>query len=327
MDRRVFNILYCLSAARIFGIRFPLLVGWSITNRCNSECLYCTSWRDKKDELNTEQLFSIIDELADMGTQSISYTGGEPLIREDIGRIVRYTKNKGIKTGISSNGLLVGVKIDDIKGIDSLVLSFDGEEEIHDMQRCSGSYRKVLEAIRLAKENDIPIRLHTVLTKNNIDSVDYILDFAKREKLIVSFTVVEFDPFSEKEEILKLLPQKERFREVISRLISEKKAGNKYLGNSTVGLEYFLSWPYCKRMLCSAGRIYCRIESNGDVFPCANLVNETVPQNCIRDGFRNAFKRLSWKNCDICWCDTRIEMNYIYSFNLEAIYNAKSIFR
>lgn len=324
MNKREFNAVYHLLGARIFGKRFPLVVGWAITNRCNSKCLYCTCWKTQKEELRTEQIFPIIDELAKMGTQSINFTGGEPLIREDIGQIINYTKSKGINTGISSNGLLVAQKINDIRNIDTLILSFDGYKEMHDAQRCEGSYRYTLEAVRLAKENNIFTRLHTVLTKNNIEVIDCVLDFAGEQGVIVNFAVVEFDPFSEKENILALLPSEKKFKSAILNLIAKKKSGNKHIGNSLTGLRYFCNWPHYRKIPCCAGRIYCRIECNGDVFPCANLVNKVKPQNCIKHGFRNAFMSLSQDNCEACWCDTRIEMNYIYSFNWEAIYNAKT---
>lgn len=327
MNKRELTAAYHLLGARIFGKRIPLVVGLAITNRCNSNCLYCNCWKTDKDELSAEQLILVIDELAEMGTQSINFTGGEPLIREDIGQIINYSKSKGIKTGISSNGLLVARKINDIRNIDTLILSFDGREEIHDAQRCNGSYRNTLEAIRLAKENRIFTRLHAVLTKNNIEGVDYILDFAREQGVIVNFAVVEFDPFSDKENILSLLPGEQKFKSAILNLIGKKKSGNKHIGNSLAGLRYFYNWPHYKKIPCCAGRVYCRIECNGDIFPCANLVNRVKPQNCIEQGFRDAFMNLSQENCEACWCDTRIEMNYIYSFNWEAVYNAKSAFR
>jgi len=327
MNKREFNAAYHLLGSRFFGKRVPLVVGWAITNRCNSRCLYCNCWKTEKKELDTQQLIAVIDELAGMGTQSINFTGGEPLIREDVGQIINYTKKKGIKAGISSNGLLVARKINDIRSVDSLVLSFDGPQEIHDGQRCEGSHRSTLEAIRLAKMNDIAVRLHAVLTKNNIKSAGYILDFAREQGVTVNFAVVEFDPFSDKENILSLLPEEQAFKSTILSLIAEKKKGNKHIGNSLAGLKYFYNWPHYKKIPCCAGKIYCRIESNGDVFPCANLVNRDKPYNCIKHGFRDAFMSLSQSSCQACWCDTRIEMNYIYSFSWEAICNAKRVFR
>ncbi len=327
LKKRELRTAYNLLAARIFGKKIPLVVGWAITNRCNSKCLYCTCWKTKKDELSIGHIIRIVDELANAGAENINFTGGEPLIRDDIGQIINYTKSRGINTGLSSNGMLAAWKINDIKNIDTLTLSFDGDEKIHDAQRCEGSYRNTLEAIKSAKQNNIFTRLHTVLTKNNIECIDYILDFAKEKKVIVSFSVVEFDPFSDRENIRALLPPEDKFKSVILNLFYQKTRGNKYIGNSLVGLKYFYNWPHYKRMSCCAGKIYCRIECNGDIFPCANLVDKPKPENCIEHGFQNAFMRLLQNNCEACWCDTRIEMNYIYSLNWEAIYNAKTLVR
>ena len=76
---------------RVLKKNTPIVVSWSLTNRCNSKCKYCSRWKQETAELNTKQIFSIIDELSKMGTRRIIYTGGEPLIREDIAEIINYT--------------------------------------------------------------------------------------------------------------------------------------------------------------------------------------------------------------------------------------------
>lgn len=324
MDKAEVLAGYHLFKAKFFGKRVPLVVGWSVTNRCNWRCTYCVRWVHNSEELATKQIFSIIDELSDMGTYSINYTGGEPLLRDDIGRIASYAKAKGIRVGISSNGTLIPERIYGIRGIDFLTLSYDGPQEVHDKQRQKGSYTHILRAIRVAKENNINVRLHTVLTKYNIDYIDFILEFARKFDLIVNFAIIEFIPFSIKEDIKVFLPPKEKYRSAIDKLIIKKRGSDKNIGNSVSGLKYLYQWPNYRKINCSAGRIYCRIEPNGDVFPCGNLILKSKPLNCVSKGFKDAFMNLKLGGCRSCWCDSRIEMNYIYSLDLKAILNTKS---
>lgn len=307
-----------LLKARILGQRVPLVVGWSLTNRCNLQCAYCTRWKEAGEELETEQILSIIDELAEMGVYSINFTGGEVLIREDIGIIIDYAKGKGINTGLSSNGLLIPQKIEEIKKIDSITLSFDGTEEAHNSQRCGGSYLYIPKAIEKAKEKGIHVKLHTVLTRNNIKLIDFILRFAEEKQTVVNFAVVEFNLFSAPEDIKKLLPSKNDYRAAIKRLLLEKIRGNNIIGNSYGGLKHLYQWPKHKKIDCCAGKIYCRIEANGDLYPCTNLINKVKPGNCLKVGFRKAFKSLPVSSCGACWCDSRIELNQIYSLNLNS---------
>ena len=323
MEKAKVLAAYNLLKAKFFGKRIPLVVGWSLTNRCNWKCAYCVRWIQNSEELTTKQIFSIIDQLSKMGTYSINLTGGEPLLRDDIGKIASYAKSKGIRVGISSNGTLIPKRIYSIKNIDSLSLSYDGPQEVHDKQRQKGSYLHVLRAIKVAKENNIYVKLHTVLTNCNIDYIDFILDFARKFDAVVNFTIIEFIPFSIEENIKTFLPSKGKYKPAIHSLIIKKREGNKNIGNSLSGLKYLYQWPNYRKINCCAGKIYCRIEPNGDIFPCGNLILNSKPLNCLSQGFKDAFMNLRLDGCRSCWCDTRIEMNYIYSLNLKAILNTK----
>ncbi|MCF7907354.1 MAG: radical SAM protein [Candidatus Omnitrophica bacterium] len=319
---------YNLSKAKFFRKKIPLVVGWSVTNRCNWHCAYCTRWSDHSEELDTKQIYSILDELFQMGTYSINFTGGEPLIRDDIDRIVYYAKRKGINVTISSNGSLVSQKIKEIRKANPLIIiSYDGPQDVHGRQRQKDSYQSVLDAIEAAKKCNIFVKLHTVLTRHNIEHVDSILDFAKKLDLTVNFAVVEFTPFSKEEAVKTLLPPKDKYKSALKYLIFEKRKGNSSVSNSLSGLQYLEQWPEYRKINCCAGRIYCRIESNGDVFPCGNLIFKSKPRNCLELGFKNAFENIEFNDCKSCWCDTRIELNRIYSFNLGAILEVKRTYK
>jgi MoaA/NifB/PqqE/SkfB family radical SAM enzyme len=95
-------------------------------------------------ELSTEQIFSIIDELADNGTQRVSISGGEPLLREDIGEIISHIKKKGMGCGLNTNGLLVPDRIEEVRKVDSITISLDGEREAHEANRGRGTFEKVM---------------------------------------------------------------------------------------------------------------------------------------------------------------------------------------
>ena len=102
-----FKIIKSILNQRLFNKKIPLSVSWTLTNRCNKKCFYCNLPNITSKELTTKQTFSIIDELASLGTQRIGFTGGEPLLRKDIGEIINYSHSKGIFTGMVSNGSLV----------------------------------------------------------------------------------------------------------------------------------------------------------------------------------------------------------------------------
>ena len=306
-----------LCKARLLSKKIPLFVGWALTNRCNYKCKYCARWNTPSEELTTQEILYAIGELAEMGVYRINFTGGEPLIRQDLGSIVRTAKTKGIRVDISTNGSLVSQMMDAIKGIDCLRISYDGPQEVHDGQRIKGSHLDAVEAVKSAKRNNLSVSLHTVLTNNNLNCAPHILEFAKESSVPVHFAVVGSINYILEGDIQKLLPDANKYKTTLEFLIKEKKNGNKNIGNSLDGLKYLYEWPNYKDITCCAGKIYCRIEPNGEVYPCGGVVTNDSPINCKHKSFRDAFKNLKLVRCKSCWCDTRIEMNNIYRFNLK----------
>jgi len=308
-----------LCKARVLSKNMPLFVGWALTNRCNYTCKYCARWNTPSEELTTQEILYVIGELAEMGAYRINFTGGEPLMRQDLGSIVRTAKTKGIRVDISTNGSLVPQMMDIIKGIDCLRVSYDGPQEIHDRQRIEGGHSDAVEAIISAKQNNLSVSLHTVLTNINLDYAPHILEFAKGVSVLVHFAVIGSINYISESDVQKLLPDVNKYKTTLEFLIKEKKNGNKNIGNSLDGLKYLYEWPNYKDITCCAGKIYCRIEPNGDVYPCGGVVAGGSSINCKYKGFRSAFKKLKLVGCKACWCDTRIEMSKIYTFNLKVV--------
>jgi len=114
------NILLPIELFRVSILkhRRPITVNLEITYRCNSNCKYCPTEKlneknsqEIKKEMTTEQIFSMIDELSGIGMKRLAIGGGEPLLREDIGEIINYAKQKKIFTFISTNGILLPKKL------------------------------------------------------------------------------------------------------------------------------------------------------------------------------------------------------------------------
>ena len=300
-----FFIIKSILSQKLFHKKTPLSVSWTLTNRCNKKCFYCDLPNIPSKELTTKQILGIIAELANLGTQRIGFTGGEPLLREDIKEIIDYSHKKGIFTGTVSNGSLVKENINKIKNLDLLQLSLDGEKEINDLQRYKGSYKDVISAIKSARDKIPKIWLTYVLTKNNLNSVDFILDLARQYNLKVFFQPVVYYKNCGLQ-ARSLFPDKEKFKEIIKKLIKLKKV-NKYIGNSIVGLRYIYGWPNYKKLKFYAGELFAHIYPNGNVYPCFNM-DDKHPLNYLSNGFDNAFKNLELKNCKGCWTYAHIEM-------------------
>src|SRR3990172_7749033 len=87
----------------------PVVV-WNIIRRCNLHCAHCYSDshdRDYEGELDTAEARRVIDDLAELGVPVILFSGGEPLLREDLFELIAYAQQRGIRGVISTNGTLI----------------------------------------------------------------------------------------------------------------------------------------------------------------------------------------------------------------------------
>ena len=92
---------------------YPHSVVWEITFACNMRCLHCGTSAGKKrpDELTTDEALRLIDELAELGTDNIALSGGEPLLREDWLLLARRIKERGMNPLMVTNGMAVTDKV------------------------------------------------------------------------------------------------------------------------------------------------------------------------------------------------------------------------
>mgnify|MGYP000459830357 CR=1 FL=1 len=163
--------------SRFTGRKIPLLVGWSLTNRCNIRCKYCNIPRIKEKELDTDNILDIIEQLGSLGCKRINFTGGEPFLRDDLPDIVRNSKERGIFTGATSNGLLAAKNPETVELLDLLILSLDGPKKIQDKYRGKGTYGAVFDLLESLPPEKLMIS--SVLYKQNLKHIDFLLETAK----------------------------------------------------------------------------------------------------------------------------------------------------
>lgn len=313
-------------AVRFMRRRTPLNVVLSVTNRCVASCAYCAIPERQTKELTTGEIFGLIDQIAAMGCQRFGIWGGEPLLRDDIGEIAAYAGDKGLFVTLDSNGLLLPQKPFVLRHLDHLVLSLDGPREAHERNRGSGSFDKVMAAVETAAGR-VPLWTITVLTKNNLDSIDFILEKAREYGFLATFQLLHHNDLMGKGHA-SLLPSPEEYRKVIRKIIDEKKKGAPIV-SSMKYLYHLLAWPdysvpvsarAIRGARCWAGRLYCNVDTDGSVYPCSLLVGKTQALNSREVGFKRAFSHLQEQDtCASCTASCFTEYNYLYSLDISTI--------
>jgi heme d1 biosynthesis radical SAM protein NirJ len=167
----------------------PVVI-WNLIRRCNLACLHCytnSTDRDYSGELNTQEVFSVMDDLKFFRVPVLILSGGEPLLRPDIYDISARAKKMGFYVGLSTNGTFIdSSNIDKIAALNFnyVGISLDGIGETHDrFRRKDGAFQAALEGIRLCKSKNLKVGIRFTLTQENAQDLPALLEFQKAEHI------------------------------------------------------------------------------------------------------------------------------------------------
>jgi radical SAM protein with 4Fe4S-binding SPASM domain len=163
----------CLTLHRL-GLLKPLsFVQWLVTNRCNFRCAFCeaSAGQAGPNELLTREAETLIDELARLRTRLL-FSGGEPLVREDLPHLIRHAHARQLPVGLVSNAFLVPELWPQLQTVPWFLFftSLDGPPAHHDAGRAPGSFDRVARSLDLFAHHGTPMRvINTVVHHDNLD--------------------------------------------------------------------------------------------------------------------------------------------------------------
>lgn len=162
-----------------------------VTESCNSRCITCYAWKNRpENELTTEEIKDALHQLKEIGVKNVVLIGGEPLLRKDIGDLVKESSLLGFENRIIvTNGLLLRDKAEELlsNGITHITVSIDGVGETNDKIRgIPNSYARAVEGIKTAqklKKNmglNVPVTIITTLLLNqNVEEIHKLIELSK----------------------------------------------------------------------------------------------------------------------------------------------------
>jgi radical SAM protein with 4Fe4S-binding SPASM domain len=163
----------------------PDFVHFNLTYRCNLRCIYCLDDLTCQDELSFQEVLSIIDQLADLGVLEITFTGGEPFLRDDLPKVTNHAFKRGFKVRILTNGTLITGKVLN-RFLRPDLLSFTlnllgSNPTVHDrITQVPGSFERISRAIKLLKRRNIQTDVTTVVLRENFEDIGNIKSLCDR---------------------------------------------------------------------------------------------------------------------------------------------------
>ncbi|MCY4731342.1 TIGR04347 family pseudo-SAM/SPASM protein [Natronomonas gomsonensis] len=167
--------------------RRPVVV-WNTTNGCNLRCAHCYAGsggpeRPGGDELTTEEGKRLLSELADYGAPVVLFSGGEPLVRDDLAELVAHAADEGLRPVLSTNGTLLTVeRARELKraGLAYAGVSVDGLPERNDEFRgVDGAFDAAIDGIESCLDVGLKTGLRYTVTGRNVDDLEGVIELLR----------------------------------------------------------------------------------------------------------------------------------------------------
>lgn len=166
----------------------PYRMDLAITYRCNNACAHCYNARERSfPSLSTADWKRVLDKVWDLRIPHVVFTGGEPTLQEDLVELVAYAQNKGLVTGLNTNGrkLADPSLVDALvkAGLDHVQITLESQvESIHDEMVCAkGAFRDTLQGLRNVLKSPLYCMTNSTLLHNNRDELPGLLKFLASE--------------------------------------------------------------------------------------------------------------------------------------------------
>lgn len=154
--------------------RIPFSTYFAVTDKCPYKCPHCSYGNHAAGDLNTEKAIEVVNQIKELGTITIGFTGGEPLLRKDLPTLIKMVSDKcSTVVFTTGHGLTEQLATDLYKsGLGCIMIGLESFNEIeHDKVRgVQGSFKQAIEAIKVSQEAGLYTAISTVATRDKINN-------------------------------------------------------------------------------------------------------------------------------------------------------------
>ncbi len=252
------------------GRHHPTMFNIAITELCNNDCYYCSFKAQSKDKdvMNTGNIIHTIHEAQDLGVSTILITGGEPLLNNDVGKIIQSIDKSRSISLMFTNGWFLKDKIGMLKksGLDSVAVSINyADAENHDKsKKKAGTFDRAISGIKASLNEGLTVAIACCLDRKAVESNELKKIMKLAKKLGVHEVIVfNYVPYQEKKDgCIKDLNN-------TGWLDQHIKMTEYY--NNIEGFPAIHAYTHLnshKGLGCSGGTIFLYVTPYGDLHPC-----------------------------------------------------------
>lgn len=255
------------------SIGHPLWLLAEVTYKCPLHCVFCynpVDYASYGNELETEDWLRVLRQGRELGATQLGFSGGEPLMRDDLEIMVTEARKLGYYSNLITSGIGLNEKrIAAFKagGLDHIQLSFqDSTRELNDFLSSTRTFDLKQKVAKLIKQYDYPMVLNCVLHRHNIDHVQQILEMAETmgaEYVELANTQYYGWAYVNREQLLPTRDQLKRAEEVTNRF--RERVGDR-MRIFFVVPDYYEERP--KACMNGWGSVFLTVTADGLALPC-----------------------------------------------------------
>ena len=270
---------------------------WEFTMGCNMRCRHCASACKERlpDELTTEESLALVDDIALLKPKWMSFSGGEPLLRDDWYEIAKKIQSYGIDVRMITNGSLINedcVQRMKDAGMSIISVSMDGTREIYNYIRGGDFYSLAENALSLLGKAGIASGSNTTVIKENIDNLPELRNELVRMG-VRSWQIQPGLPDGNLAENRESILEPDDFLKLIDFAYEENKKGDIYVALAE-DIGYYTRKEIITRKAalqsdklpvwdgCNAGIRSLGISHNGDITGCTSIRRKGFIEGNVR---------------------------------------------
>lgn len=258
-------------------VGLPLWLLAELTYRCPLQCPYCSNpldYAQHKQELSTQEWFNVFDQARQMGAVQLGFSGGEPLVRQDLEELVAYAHQQGFYTNLITSGMgLTENRIARLKdaGLQHIQISFQASDPTvnNALAGSKHAFEQKYEMSRLVKQYGYPMVLNFVIHRHNIDQIEHIIELClELEADTVELAICQFYgwAFENRQGLLPTQEQLVRAERITNEYRQKIQDENIKCKLIFVVPDYYEERP--KACMDGWGKIFLTVAPDGVALPC-----------------------------------------------------------
>jgi len=212
---------------------------WLVTRKCNYRCVGCNVWKEQdENELSTDEIKKGLDILKDIGVIELVLSGGDPLLRPDIGEIIDYASDRFVTT-VYDNGSQAAKKLDALRKVDFAAISIDSLDEAKNdyIKAVPGAWKNAMNAVETLQKEGIKVSVTPTISQMNLYEIVDITNYFTSKGIPVWYCLYSYDTSVDSKQLFRIgkandefvITDKQAMVNLCNKLIELKKKNKKIL--------------------------------------------------------------------------------------------------